>query len=944
MLLTAVTFLPALGGLVLLLVPRRVAAAFKVGGLVVTLATLLLSVPLYVGFDGDVADFQFEEARAWMPDFGISYHLGIDGISLLLVLLTTFLMPVALASAWHAIEDRWKEFVVTMLILETGMLGVFVSLDLFLFYVFWEAMLIPMYFIIGVWGGADRIYAAVKFVLYTMVGSVLMLVAILALYYQHGAATGTYTFDLPALTRWVIPPGLAQNVMFLAFALAFAIKVPLFPFHTWLPDAHVEAPTAGSVILAGVLLKMGTYGFLRFCLPLFPDASLWFGPLVFALAVIGIVYGAWVSTVQPDMKKLVCLVPPGRHDLRAPPHTPDRRLRRPLERGARLLGAVHGRRPVVARAAGAQRVRGRVPRPGRGVPDEPVARRGRHERHRLRGGLPALDVPAGDLRRGHPPGEPLPSRPLAPRVGPARARRGLDRLDRRLPDGLHRQDRGDARGADRPGAGEGERGPVTADLVFPVVLLGPLLPTLIVLAAGALVLLLDLLPLHQARELIGPVALAGVVGALLATLARWGTPGRAFSDMVVLDNFALFVNVVICYAAALILLLSMDYLRRSGAESGEYYALVLFATAGMMLLAAAGDLVVLFLALELMSLSLYVLAGLFTQALASSEASMKYFILGAFASSFLLYGIALMYGATGTTNLDRIAAAAAGRSHAPLFMIGMGLLLVGLGFKTSSVPFHMWVPDVYQGAPTSVTALIATGSKAAAFAALIRVLTVAFRGAQPDWTALLWIVAALTMTVGNVAAIAQSNLKRMLAYSSIAHAGYMLVGLVAGGMSGAGAVLFYLLTYTFTTAGAFGVITLCERARDEAVEVGDYAGLAERHPVLAAALGLFLLSLIGVPPLAGFVGKFYVFAAAVRAGYLWLTVAAVLNSALAAYYYLRVVVYMYMRAPESTPVAYTPSLAGALALVVALVGIVALGVVPAPFVDLAQAAVAPLVR
>src|SRR5881396_2228660 len=305
MLLTAVTFLPALGGLVLLLVPRGVGAVFRVGGLGVSLGTFLLSVPLFVGFDAGVAGFQFEEARAWMPGFGISYHLGIDGISLLLVLLTTFLMPVALASAWHAIEDRWKEFVVTMLILETGMLGVFVSLDLFLFYVFWEAMLIPMYFIIGVWGGADRIYAAVKFVLYTMVGSVLMLVAILALYYQHGAATGTYTFDLPVLTRWVLPPGLAQELMFLAFALAFAIKVPLFPFHTWLPDAHVEAPTAGSVILAGVLLKMGTYGFLRFCLPLFPDASVDFGPWVYALAVIGIVYGAFVSTVQPDLKKLV---------------------------------------------------------------------------------------------------------------------------------------------------------------------------------------------------------------------------------------------------------------------------------------------------------------------------------------------------------------------------------------------------------------------------------------------------------------------------------------------------------------------------------------------------------------------------------------------------------------------------------------------------------------
>jgi NADH-quinone oxidoreductase subunit M len=221
------------------------------------------------------------------------------------VLLTTFLTPIALASAWHAIQDRTKEFVVTLLLLETGMLGVFVSLDLFLFFVFWEAMLIPMYLIIGVWGGADRIYAAVKFVLYTMVGSALMLVAILAFYYQHGAATGVYTFDVPTLARWVLPPGLGQNLMFLAFALAFAIKVPLFPFHTWLPDAHVEAPTAGSVILAGVLLKMGTYGFLRFCLPFFPDATFQFAPLVFALAVIGIVYGALVSTVQPDLKKLV---------------------------------------------------------------------------------------------------------------------------------------------------------------------------------------------------------------------------------------------------------------------------------------------------------------------------------------------------------------------------------------------------------------------------------------------------------------------------------------------------------------------------------------------------------------------------------------------------------------------------------------------------------------
>ena len=304
-LLTWVTFLPALGGLGLALVPRRRSDLARVVALAIAVAVFALALPLYLTFDGGRADPQFEERAGWMPTLGVSYHIGVDGISLLLVLLTAFLSPLALASAWHAVEERTKEFGIAMLILETGMIGVFVSLDLFLFYVFWEAMLIPMYFVIGVWGGPDRIYAAIKFVLYTLVGSLLMLVAILALYWQHGAATGVYTFDLPVLSRFVLAPGLAQDLMFLAFALAFAIKVPLFPFHTWLPDAHVEAPTAGSVILAGVLLKMGTYGFLRFCLPLFPDASIRFAPWVFALAVIGIIYGAWVSTVQPDLKKLV---------------------------------------------------------------------------------------------------------------------------------------------------------------------------------------------------------------------------------------------------------------------------------------------------------------------------------------------------------------------------------------------------------------------------------------------------------------------------------------------------------------------------------------------------------------------------------------------------------------------------------------------------------------
>ena len=381
----------------------------------------------------------------------------------------------------------------------------------------------------------------------------------------------------------------------------------------------------------------------------------------------------------------------------------------------------------------------------------------------------------------------------------------------------------------------------------PPLALGVLTPVLVIVGAGLLALALDLLPPRASKQHLGSVALAGVVVALLVSVMRWGTDERGFSGMLILDSYALFFNIVICYATALVLLLSLDYLPRTGAESGEFYGLVLFSTSGMMLLASANDLIVVFLAIELMSLSLYVMAGVFKTRLTSGEASMKYFLLGAFASSFLLYGIALIYGATGSTNFERIAAAMAGRPHPAMFLAGVGLVLVGFGFKISAVPFHMWVPDVYEGAPTSVSALIATGSKAAAFAALIRLLGGVLHIAQPDLTAVLWVLAALTMTVGNTVAVVQSNLKRMLGYSSVAHVGYMLVGLVAGGAAGAGAVLFYLLAYVFTTVGAFGAILLCERGRAEAVDVGDYAGLARRHPLLAGALTLFLLSLIGIP-------------------------------------------------------------------------------------------------
>ena len=296
MLLSIVIFLPFLGVIAIALLRGLGANVVKWIALGIGLLTFVISIGIYTGFSSVIEGYQLIEDKNWIPDLGVSYHIGIDGISLWLVLLTTFLTPICILAAWNSVEKGLSGFMMSLLALETGMLGVFCSLDLFLFFVFWESMLIPMYFLIGIWGGARRIYATVKFVLYTMAGSALMLVGILALYFQNGNS-----FDLTTLNG----PFQHSNLLFLSFFIAFAIKVPLFPFHTWLPDAHVEAPTVGSVILAGVLLKMGTYGIIRFCLPLFPDAAAHYTPLIVTLAVIGIIYGALVAMVQPDLKKLV---------------------------------------------------------------------------------------------------------------------------------------------------------------------------------------------------------------------------------------------------------------------------------------------------------------------------------------------------------------------------------------------------------------------------------------------------------------------------------------------------------------------------------------------------------------------------------------------------------------------------------------------------------------
>jgi NADH-quinone oxidoreductase subunit N len=382
----------------------------------------------------------------------------------------------------------------------------------------------------------------------------------------------------------------------------------------------------------------------------------------------------------------------------------------------------------------------------------------------------------------------------------------------------------------------------------------------------------------------------------------------------------------------------MSYLEVTDIRTGEYYSLVLFATVGMILMATATDLILIFLGLEVMSLAVYALSGIWREQLRSNEAALKYFLLGAFATGFLLFGIALLYGGTGSTTLAPIAAAIAklGSVERTLVSAGMALLLVGFGFKVAAAPFHLWTPDVYEGAPTSVTALMAVGVKAAGFAAFARVFLHTLALLSADWSGVLWVLAVLTMTVGNVTAILQQNIKRMLAYSSIAHAGYVLVGIVAGHQFGGAAVLFYLIGYTLMTLGAFAVVAAIGRRGEANENLDDYAGIGFRYPLLAFAMTVFMLSLAGVPPLVGFIGKFYIFSAAIRAGYVGLAVIGVLNSVISVYYYLGVLVRMYMTegAVEIPVLSTRPYLVATLLITVS--GTILLGLFPAPLYELAR--------
>jgi NADH-quinone oxidoreductase subunit N len=480
--------------------------------------------------------------------------------------------------------------------------------------------------------------------------------------------------------------------------------------------------------------------------------------------------------------------------------------------------------------------------------------------------------------------------------------------------------------------------------------LRPLFPAIVVALAGVAVLLAQAFTPRGSRPPAAYLSLAGLGGALVAVLLIAGGRGRGavLAGSVAADDFALFFQGLILSIAILAVLLSPSYLRETATDRGEYYALLLFAVVGMMGLVSALELVAVFVALEIMSVAVYAMAGLHRDREQSQEAALKYFITGSFSSAFLLYGIAVLYGLTGSTSLVRIAEALRSGAASPvagalggapaLALVGTGLLLVGFGFKVASVPFHMWAPDAYEGAPTTVTALMAAGVKAAAFGAFLRVFQQALPSLAQQWQPAVAVLAVVTMIVGNLGALAQSNLKRMLAYSSIAHAGYLLTALVAAPGRGTEAILFYLVTYAAVNLGGFGAFAALTRGGREPITLSDMAGLSSRRPLLAAAMTVFLVSLTGVPVSGGFVGKFYLFSAAVGAGYVSLAVVGMLMSVVSAYYYLRIVIAMYMRDPEGEDT-WSPIGTGAgLALAVSTAVVLVLGVYPGPLMAWARLA------
>ena len=469
-----------------------------------------------------------------------------------------------------------------------------------------------------------------------------------------------------------------------------------------------------------------------------------------------------------------------------------------------------------------------------------------------------------------------------------------------------------------------------------------ILPEIVLSLFGMAIMLIDpLVDERRSQRLLGLIALAGSVAAIAATLYQSQYPGLGFWGMVNVDGFSTFFHFLVTTIAAVVILTSYEYMEVQQIRAGEYYGLILFGAVGMCLMSSAVELVLIFIALEISSISTYVLAGFRRRAAISSEASLKYFLLGSFATAFFLYGVALMFGATGSTSIIIIGQVLRSGLIPVLAYVGIALMFVGLGFKVAAAPFHVWTPDVYEGAPAPVVGFMSTAPKAAAFAVLLRVM---FEANAPGRVWLIWVAAALSMTLGNVGALVQSNVKRLLAYSSIAHAGYLLVAFAALPNQGIPAAMFYTASYAAMNVGAFAVVSHFAGAGERYVTLDDYAGLGRRSPILAATLTIFLLSLIGIPMTSGFFAKFYVFSAALQANLIGLTLIGVLNSAIGAYYYLRIIVMMYMREARDEAPAVPISASLGAALTISVAATLYLGILPGRVLEYAARSAADLLR
>jgi NADH-quinone oxidoreductase subunit N len=453
-----------------------------------------------------------------------------------------------------------------------------------------------------------------------------------------------------------------------------------------------------------------------------------------------------------------------------------------------------------------------------------------------------------------------------------------------------------------------------------------ILPIIIVTVTALAILLLEI-SIKRAEPFVFVFSLIGLIAAGVSAVYLYPQSGTAFNSMVNIGGFASFFHVVFIILTILTFLISRQYIKRMGIYHSEYYAIILFSLVGMMLIASSLDLLILFIGIELMSIGFYILAGFMRTRLTSNEAALKYFLLGAFATGFLVYGIALVYGASGTTNLTSIAGQIDELFNSKLFWIGVAMLTMGFSFKIASVPFHMWAPDVYEGAPTTITAFMSTAGKAAAFAGFLIVVMFSFAGGTEKLQDLFAVLAVASMVIGNVIAISQHNLKRMLAYSSIAHSGYMLIGFAAASELGMSGVMFYVVAYGFMNIGAFGVLSMTEYGENKNLTFDEYKGLATRKPVVAALMAIFMFALSGIPPFAGFFGKYYIFLAAIQEGYTWLAIVGVLASVIGVYYYIRVIIYMYFYDGDVTLEA-EPSYIGMTALVLAAIAVLQMGILP----------------